>query len=135
MPKEYTDASLDTRGAHDYFAAKMAFTTGPAELQRAIDDDEVNVIDVRAAKDYAEGHIPGSVSLPRPDWDDTSVLSADKPNVLILFTDEQRFDTINALGHRHMIHLMARPTHTLAKIDILAVHEKTRVESANFFEQ
>ncbi|MBI5726184.1 MAG: sulfatase-like hydrolase/transferase [Planctomycetes bacterium] len=28
---------------------------------------------------------------------------ADKPNVLILFTDEQRFDTISALGHRHMI--------------------------------
>ena len=86
MPKEYTDASLDTRGAHDYFAAKMAFTTGPAELQRAIDNDEVNVIDVRAATDYAEGHIPGSVSLPRPDWDDTSVLSTDKPNVLVCYS-------------------------------------------------
>ncbi|NLF39977.1 sulfatase-like hydrolase/transferase [bacterium] len=28
---------------------------------------------------------------------------ADRPNVLILFTDEQRHDTINALGHTHMI--------------------------------
>ena len=42
---------------------------------------------------------------------------------------------VNHFGHRHMIHLMARPTHTLAEIDILAIHEIARIESANFFEQ
>ena len=28
---------------------------------------------------------------------------SDKPNVLILFTDQQRYDTINAAGFSHMI--------------------------------
>ncbi len=86
MPHEYTDTSLDARGAHAYFAAKMAFTTGPAELQRALDNDEVNVIDLRAADAYAEGHIAGSVSLPRSQWDDRSALSRDKPNVLVCYS-------------------------------------------------
>ncbi len=86
MPNEYTAESLDTRGAHDYFASKMAFTTGPAELQRAIDNHEVQVIDVRAANAYAEGHIPGSISLPRSEWENTSHLSKDKPNVLVCYS-------------------------------------------------
>ena len=43
----------------------MAFTTGPVELERMMKNKEVNVVDVRAAEDYAEGHIPGAVSLPR----------------------------------------------------------------------
>jgi len=86
VPNEYTEDSLDTRSAHAYFKAKMAFTTGPAELQRAIDNNEVNVVDVRAAKDFAEGHIPGSVSLPRPAWEHTSALSKDKPNVLVCYS-------------------------------------------------
>lgn len=86
MPGEYTDQSLDTRRAHDYFASKMAFTTGPVELQRAIDNNEVQVIDVRAAKDYAEGHIPGSTSLPRSEWEDASSLSKDRPNVLVCYS-------------------------------------------------
>lgn len=86
MPNEYTAESLDTRRAHGYFANKMAFTTGPAELQRAIDNREVQVIDVRAAKDYAEGHIPRSISLPRTEWEDTSRLSKDQPNVLVCYS-------------------------------------------------
>ena len=31
------------------------------------------------------------------------VFMVEKPNVLILFTDQQRYDTINAAGHPHMI--------------------------------
>ena len=42
---------------------------------------------------------------------------------------------VNHLSHRHMIHIMARPTHTLAEINILAIHEKTRIESSKFFKQ
>lgn len=86
MPKEYTEESLDVRGAHEYFATKMAFTTGPAELQRAINNSEVNVVDVRAAKDYAEGHIAGSLSLPRSEWDNASGLEKDKPNVFVCYS-------------------------------------------------
>lgn len=66
--QEYSEASLDTEGAAAHFAAKMAFTTGPTELQRAIDNDEVVVVDVRLAEHYAEGHIPKSISLPQAEW-------------------------------------------------------------------
>ncbi len=55
--------------AKEYFEAKMAFTTGPVELERMIKTDEVNVVDVRAAEDYKEGHIPGAVNLPKTEWD------------------------------------------------------------------
>lgn len=86
MPMELIDKTNDIASAHDYFTAKIAYTTGPVELQRAIDNGEVQVVDVRAAKDYAEGHIPGAISLPRPDWDDTSKLSTEKVNVLVCYS-------------------------------------------------
>jgi rhodanese-related sulfurtransferase len=86
MPRELIDQSSDVKGAHDYFSAKMAFTTGPVELTRAIANGEVNVVDVRAAKDYAEGHIPGSTSQPQSSWQDTSRLSTDHPNVLVCYS-------------------------------------------------
>jgi rhodanese-related sulfurtransferase len=43
----------------------MAFTTGPVELERMMNEGSVNVVDVRAAEDYAQGHIPGAVNLPK----------------------------------------------------------------------
>jgi hypothetical protein len=49
----------DPAKAKAYFEARMAFTTGPVK------HNEVNVVDVRAAEDYAEGHIPGGSICPR----------------------------------------------------------------------
>lgn len=83
--QEYSEASLDTQGAAAHFAAKMAYTTGPTELQRAIDNDEVVVVDVRLAEHYAEGHIPKSISLPYDKWGTREGLSREKPNVLVCY--------------------------------------------------
>ena len=58
----------DPAKAKEYFQAKMTFTTGPVELERLLKSREVNIVDVRAAEDYAEGHIPGAVSLPKDKW-------------------------------------------------------------------
>ena len=45
--------------AKKYFQDKMAFTTGPVELERWFKQGEpVNIVDVRAVEDYVEGHIP-----------------------------------------------------------------------------
>ena len=63
--REYDEGSVDVAGALDYFQRKMAFTTGPVELSRAIDDRQVNVVDVRREQDYRAGHIPGSTNLPQ----------------------------------------------------------------------
>ena len=86
MPHELIRETADVAAAHDYFTAKMAFTTGPAEVTRAMDNGEVKVIDVRAAKDFAEGHIPGATSLPQASWEDTSALSTELTNVLVCYS-------------------------------------------------
>lgn len=76
----------DPAKAKAYFEAKMAFTTGPIELERAIRSGEVNVVDVRASEDYAEGHIPGAVSLPKDRWQTPEGLRKDKVNVLYCYS-------------------------------------------------
>jgi rhodanese-related sulfurtransferase len=76
----------DPARAKEYFEDKMAFTTGPVELERAIKSGEVNVIDVRAAEDYARGHIPGARSLPKSRWNTFEGLDRDKPNVLYCYS-------------------------------------------------
>ncbi|MDB6167618.1 MAG: Sulfurtransferase [Verrucomicrobia bacterium] len=72
--------------AKDYFENKMAFTTGPIELDRAMKGGEVNVIDVRAAEDYKKGHIPGAVNLPKEQWSSLRGLDHDRPNVLYCYS-------------------------------------------------
>jgi len=51
--------------AEDYFSEKLAFTLGPVELKKMIEDKKVKVIDVRRKQDYNEGHIPESISIPK----------------------------------------------------------------------
>jgi rhodanese-related sulfurtransferase len=84
--REYTEASMNVEGALEHFEQKMAFTTGPVELARAIENGEVNVVDVRRAEDYEAGHIPGSINLPEDRWDTFEGLVKDKPNVLACYS-------------------------------------------------
>ncbi len=72
--------------AKEYFEAKNSFTTGPVELERMMKNHEVNVVDVRAADDYAEGHIPGAINLPKDQWQTPTGLRKDKPNVLYCYS-------------------------------------------------
>src|SRR6185295_5367435 len=59
----------DPAKALQYFEDKMTFTTGPIELNRAINEkQDIVVVDVRAAEDFEQGHIGGAVSLPRDKW-------------------------------------------------------------------
>jgi rhodanese-related sulfurtransferase len=76
----------DTARAKEFFEAKMAFTTGPVELERMMKAGEVNIVDVRAAEDYAEGHIPGAINLPKDRWSTLSGLRKDKTNVLYCYS-------------------------------------------------
>jgi len=63
--------------AKKFFQDKMAFTTGPVELERWMKQGQpVNIVDVRASEDYADGHIPCAVNLPKDQWSDTDRLAA-----------------------------------------------------------
>jgi rhodanese-related sulfurtransferase len=78
---------VDPAKAKAYFEAKMAFTTGPVELERMIRQGEnIQIVDVRAAEDYAEGHIPGAVSLSKDRWHTIEGLRKDKTNVLYCYS-------------------------------------------------
>jgi rhodanese-related sulfurtransferase len=78
---------VDPAKAKEYFEAKMAFTTGPVEMERAMRQGEnIQVVDVRAAEDYAEGHIPGAISLPKDRWNTLAGLRKDKTNVLYCYS-------------------------------------------------
>ena len=76
----------DSAKAKEFFEAKMAFTTGPVELERMMKNNEVTVVDVRAAEDYAQGHIPGAVNLPKDQWTSLKGLRKDKTNVLYCYS-------------------------------------------------
>jgi rhodanese-related sulfurtransferase len=76
----------DPAKARAYFEAKMAFTTGPVELERMMKGNEVNVVDVRAAEDFSAGHIPGAINLPRDRWHTLDGLLKDKTNVLYCYS-------------------------------------------------
>ncbi|HZS10854.1 MAG TPA: rhodanese-like domain-containing protein [Nitrospirales bacterium] len=76
----------DPAKAKAYFENKMAFTTGPVELERMMKGGSVNIVDVRAAEDYAEGHIPGAINLPKDQWHTLKGLRKDKTNVLYCYS-------------------------------------------------
>jgi len=59
----------DFPSAQRHFAARNAFTTGPHELVGMIDrKEDIVIVDVRFPTDYAAGHVPGAVNLPKGKW-------------------------------------------------------------------
>ena len=76
--------------ARAYFEDKLAFTTGPVELDRWIKSGESNlvVVDVREPEDYAKGHIPGAINVPREKWNNPQGLSKEKTNVVYCYTQQ-----------------------------------------------
>lgn len=77
---------IDPAKCRRYFEDKMAFTTGPVELDRELANDEINVIDVRATDDYQKGHVPGAKNLPKERWSTLEGLEKDKINVLYCYS-------------------------------------------------
>jgi rhodanese-related sulfurtransferase len=76
--------------AKAYFEDKLAFTTGPVELERWIKSGENNlvIVDVREAEDYNKGHIPGAINIPREEWGNPQGLSRDKTNVVYCYSQQ-----------------------------------------------
>jgi rhodanese-related sulfurtransferase len=76
--------------ARRYFEDKLAFTLGPVELERWIKTGEDNlvVVDVREAEDFAKGHIPGAINLPKEKWDNPQGLSKEQTNVVYCYSQQ-----------------------------------------------
>jgi rhodanese-related sulfurtransferase len=76
--------------ARRYFEDKLAFTTGPVELDRwiKVGEDNLVIVDVRAPEDFAKGHIPGAINLPRERWDNPQGLNKNKTNVVYCYSQQ-----------------------------------------------
>jgi rhodanese-related sulfurtransferase len=78
----------DPTKAKAFFEAKVAFTTGPVEVKYFMDEGErPNIIDVRAADDYEEGHVPGALSLPEDQWATLEGLRKEEANVIYCYSE------------------------------------------------
>ncbi len=89
--------------AKKYFQDKMAFTTGPVELERMVQQGQpVHIVDVRSAENYAEGHIPGAVNLPKDQWTDAKIvktrLRKDRINVVYCYSHVCHLAATAAIG-------------------------------------
>jgi rhodanese-related sulfurtransferase len=79
----------DPARAKAFFEQKVAFSTGPVELSHAIEGHEnVVIVDVREAEDYAKAHIPGAINIPKSNWDSAEGLRKDAMNVVYCYTQQ-----------------------------------------------
>jgi rhodanese-related sulfurtransferase len=79
----------DPARARAYFEQKIAFTSGPVELDHAIKGHEnIVIVDVREAEDYAKGHVPGAINLPKGSWETPEGLQKDRTNVVYCYTQQ-----------------------------------------------
>ena len=77
----------DTRQARDYFAQKLAFVTGPFELDGKIKRKEpITIVDVRLPSDFAAGHIEGAINLPQGKWHTLKGLAKDRTAVIYCYS-------------------------------------------------
>jgi rhodanese-related sulfurtransferase len=77
----------DAARARAWFEDKLAFTTGPVELDHMLKANEnIVLVDVRETEDFARGHIPGAISLPRERWDSLEDMSRDKMHIFYCYT-------------------------------------------------
>ena len=79
----------DPTRARAFFEQKVAFTTGPVEVEHAIKNHEnIVIVDVREAEDYAKAHIPGAINLPRGSWQNPDGLQKDRTNIVYCYTQQ-----------------------------------------------
>lgn len=78
----------DPAKAMVYFEDKLAFTLGPVELEHRIKsgDNHIIIVDVREAEDFARGHIPGAINLPRGTWAGALGLSKHKTTIVYCYS-------------------------------------------------
>ncbi len=77
----------EPRGAEQYFRNKITYTTGPVEVSHMLEaGEDIVVIDVREAEDYAKGHIAGSINLPQTQWRTHNGLQKDRTNIVICYS-------------------------------------------------
>lgn len=77
----------DTEKAKEFFATKVAFTTGLHEVDGLIKQGEdIVIVDVRLPSDFKRGHLPGAINLPNGQWHKATGLSRENINVVYCYS-------------------------------------------------
>jgi rhodanese-related sulfurtransferase len=71
--------TYDLERAQEYFAARLAYTTGVHELEVLVQQGarDAIVVDVRLPSDFVKGHVPGAINLPKGKWQNARGLRKD----------------------------------------------------------
>lgn len=74
--------------ARDYFVSKEKYILNPKDLFLAIQTQPelINIIDVRQPMDYAKGHLPGAINIPRDQGKNLTGLKKDRLNVIYCYS-------------------------------------------------
>ncbi len=86
---KYSNITKQTQRAMQFFEDKLAFTLGPVELKNSLDDEQIEIIDVRKAEEYDKCHIPKAISIPAADINvRINSLSKSKINIVYCYTEQ-----------------------------------------------
>jgi rhodanese-related sulfurtransferase len=86
-PEAFIMQTYDTSQAREYFAQKLAFVTGPFELDGQIKRKEpITIVDVRLPSDFKAGHVPGAINLPQGKWHTLAGLTKDRTAVVYCYS-------------------------------------------------
>lgn len=89
MKSKVDELRFDFEKAQHYFIKKLAYTIGPIELKNLLDEDCVNLIDVRRKEDFEIKHIKGAISVPKDEiTDNFEKISKDKINVVYSYNQQ-----------------------------------------------
>lgn len=89
MIENIKELRMDTDAATEFFAAKLAYTLGPVELQEMLKKPNIKLIDVRHKEDYDEGHISPAISIPKDELKDRlEILSKNDVNIVYCYNQQ-----------------------------------------------
>jgi len=76
-----------TTKAKEYFANKVAFSTGPMEISYQMEQGEdLTLIDVRDEEDFEKGHLPGAIHVPEAQWKTPLGLRKNAMNIVYCYS-------------------------------------------------
>lgn len=79
----------DTKAAQEYFSQYLAYTLGPIELQYKMENEDIQIIDVRRQEDYEIGHIKGALSIPKEELSENlEKISKEKISIVYAYNSQ-----------------------------------------------
>jgi rhodanese-related sulfurtransferase len=78
---------IDPAEAASFYHSKISFETDPADVWEALQAGEKGfvVIDTRAREFYADGHVPGAISLPWREMNEATTASIPREKLIVTY--------------------------------------------------